>query len=252
MLSNMDLKKEFGKHIGLFPFIEKNIEGASIYFSASQYAWSLKSHQTVVNGDKIKINANDTTIIFTEETIAIDKYFVGTCHTKVSYTVKGLSMSSTPIKPGWTGRLLIVLHNNSDADMEIKVGDTIAVIMLYKLKKAATFSDEKGGGGRFDLLASLGIQITDEMLQELNQRHYVNRDDVLRKMREDESFKNYMKDKKHDSWLILTVVVVLITIIEMGILIFDYVATKQINGIVALLWAPTLAFLSMLVSKRLN
>ena len=49
MLSNMDLKKEFGKHIGLFPFIEKNIEGASIYFSASQYAWSLKSHQTVVN-----------------------------------------------------------------------------------------------------------------------------------------------------------------------------------------------------------
>ena len=53
MLSNMDLKKEFGKHIGLFPFIEKNIEGASIYFSASQYAWSLKSHQTVVNGDKL-------------------------------------------------------------------------------------------------------------------------------------------------------------------------------------------------------
>lgn len=252
MLSNTDLKKELGKHIGIYPFVEKNIEGASIYFTASKYAWLLESRQYVVNADKIKIGANDAVIIFTEETITLDKYFAGMCYTRVSHTVKGLSSSSTPIKPGWTGRLIIVLHNNGKKDVEIKVGDTIAVIMLEKLKKAATFSDEKGGGGRFDLLASMEIQLTDEMREELNQRHFVNRDDLLKKMKEEEEFKSFVRDKSCDKWTVLMGISVLLMVIELAVLCFEYAETQQINGIVAILLAPTCSFFVTLLSKRIN
>lgn len=196
MLSDSDLRKEFGKHIGLFPFESKNVEGGSIYLTASRYAWSREMHTPIVQNDIIRIEKGDTAIILTAESISLDETVSGVCLARVSHPVKGLLSSSTPIKPGWTGRLLISLYNSSNLPIEISVGEPIAVIMLSKLKKPASSNDNKGGGGRMDLLASLGIQISDEFRSEFNDKQYNGKNDLIIAMEETKSYQDFKKKRR--------------------------------------------------------
>jgi dCTP deaminase len=47
------------------------------------------------------------------------------------YIPKGLSDISTTIDPGWTGKLLISVHNNRDSSTELLYGERLCTVCFY-------------------------------------------------------------------------------------------------------------------------
>ena len=108
MLSDVDIKRRLGKNISIFPFNEGNIRGCSVYITASKLAWSLKTKKKISDDKEIHIPADDAALIISTETISFDKNVAGICQSRVSLIKLGLGNSAAPIRPGYTGRLLIV------------------------------------------------------------------------------------------------------------------------------------------------
>lgn len=251
MLSDADFRKEFGKHIGIYPFKEENIEGGSIYLTASQYAWSRNAQKSILSSDgkTIAIDPHDTAIILTEESISLDMTVTGICLERVSFPTKALLSPSSPIKPGWTGRLLIALYNDSDDVVKIAVGDQIVVVMLFKLKKAATLGDEKGGGSRADLLLSLGIQISQEARKKLVERKYIDRNTLLEEMKKSDSFQYFIKRKKWDTSVAVISLLAVLAIIEAGFMIYLTVNQHSIQLLSMFFTATTSALVALYAKK---
>ena len=177
MLSDVNLNHVLGKHVGIYPFDATHIEGASIDLTASRYAWSLKDKTPCVIGDQIIIKPKDTAIVFTNEAISLDKSYAGICLNRMSFSIKGVIHSSSPLKPGYTGRLSVAIYNSSDSNFIINVGEPMLVIMLFKLRRHASATVGNGYGSRLDILASLGIQIDEHTRRELVS--YDDRDNLL-------------------------------------------------------------------------
>ncbi len=203
MLSNANLLNDIGKHIAIYPLkkpgnenafdLEEGIEGASFDFTASKYAWSISKKVSVVSNGRICIAPHDTVIIFTNESISLDKYYAGACYSKLTFSMRGINHSSSPLKPGYTGRLSVSLHNDSDKEFLISVGDSIVVIMLNKLNKPATITYGNGKGSRLDILSSLGIEITVQDRSEIQK--YDDREKILAWMKEEENYKKFKKKR---------------------------------------------------------
>lgn len=194
MLSNIDIKKILGKHIGIYPFNPNHIEGASIDLTASCYAWSIKEKKTAIDekdNSIILIKPNDTTVIFTNEFITLDQNYAGACYNRILFSINGIHHSSSPLKPGYTGRLSVSFNNNSSETFNIRVDDPIVVIMLHRLHKQANTTFGNGGGSRFDMLCSLGIEIDNETRNNLS--YYDDRNRLLDEMKSDQEFKQYKK-----------------------------------------------------------
>lgn len=191
MLSNVNLIHILGRRVGIYPFDASHIEGASIDLTASCYAWSLKDKKSIVERDEIVIKPKDTAIIFTNEAISFDKNHAGICLNRMSFSIGGINHSSSPLKPGYTGRLSVAIYNSSDSDFTINVGEPILVIMMFKLRRHANATVGNGYGSRLDILASLGIQIDEHTRRELVS--YDDRDNLLRLMKGDIGFKEYKK-----------------------------------------------------------
>jgi len=151
MLSDNDFRSKFGKDIAIFPFKKENVEGASIYVTASEYAWSLKTKKKICSNGEITIPKNDTAIIITQESVYLSENVAGACHSRVRLALRGLGHLGTPMKPGCTGRLLIAIHNHAKdenkedegKDVVIGVNEHIAVLMFHKLTSKAEVVDQK-------------------------------------------------------------------------------------------------------------
>ena len=191
MLSNVNLNHILGRHVGIYPFDANHIEGASIDLTASRYAWSLKDKTSLIVGDEIVIKPKDTAIIFTNEALSLDKNYAGICLNRMSFSIGGINHSSSPLKPGYTGRLSVAIYNSSESDFKITVGEPILVIMLFKLRKHTNATVGNGYGSRLDILASLGIQIDEHIRREVVA--YDDREYLLRSMKGDAGFREYKK-----------------------------------------------------------
>lgn len=188
MVSNVDIEKGLGKHIGIYPLEKDQIEGASIDLTASEYAFSVKQGCSVIKEGNIVIDPGDTVIVFTNESISLDSHFVGACYNRISFSMKGLLHSSSPLKPNYTGRLSVTFFNASPVEVKVPVGDAIVVIMIHKLNSAATITQGNGKGSRLDLLPSVGIVIQDETIRKAITR-YDDRKKLIEAMKESESYK---------------------------------------------------------------
>ena len=73
MYSDVDIRKHLGKHIGIFPLKEDNIQGSCVLLTASNLAWSVNSCASCVSNGKIKIAAHDTVIVLTDEVVYLGK-----------------------------------------------------------------------------------------------------------------------------------------------------------------------------------
>ena len=127
--------------INIVPLIEKNIKENSINFSVSKMAWKIepntnggyKKAKSVCKNNKIILEPHSTTLIYTNEVIALSNKLGGTFHAKVGVVSRGVVFCSTMIGPGYFGHLLITVQNPTDNDIQLTVGETFISLILYKL-----------------------------------------------------------------------------------------------------------------------
>lgn len=151
-LSDRDIKKLLGKQIYIYPFKEENLKGGSYNLTASKYAiieeyeCDKKVSKLIVDGENIVIPAGKTGIVETKESIYVSRWITGTYHSRVSMVNKGLGHIGTTLDPDYFGISAIALHNTTNEDITIKVGDSIATVMFSCLRSISTGNHDNMSG----------------------------------------------------------------------------------------------------------
>lgn len=143
MFSDEDIKKamkdyENNSEDGLFieDFDNNSLTpvGYDLRVGEEGYSWKRKEIIQIKQDGKIPIDANDTVVIRTLESLSLSKKVSATIHSIVSKVIpKGLSDISTTIDPGWTGKLLISVHNNRDSSTELIYGERLCTVCFYRV-----------------------------------------------------------------------------------------------------------------------
>lgn len=221
MLSKIDIDKELGKGINIYPFNEENIKENSINLSASKYAWSMKRGKCYIDdeGNIHKYNKNNssreieifkgkssvkeingekyiillpmsTTLVETQEVIAIDNYIGGTYHSRVGIVSLGIGHNGTMFGPNFSGHSLIAIHNVSEYPLKVKVGDNIVSVVFHYLNTPIDFPNATNNG-HLDKMSRLGVKLnpTEEQFLDKDWKKKIN--EVREKMNSSEEFKAY-------------------------------------------------------------
>lgn len=141
VLSDNDIKKLLGYHIFIYPFKIENLKPSSYNLTASKCAFIKEKNgkqKLIVRDNKIIIPANKTAIIETQESIYVSKWITGTYHSRVKLANKGIGHIGTTLDPCFFGLSAIALHNETDEEISINIGDSIATIMFYSLKSRSS------------------------------------------------------------------------------------------------------------------
>jgi dCTP deaminase len=143
MFSDEDIKKamkdyqnnsEDGLFIEDFDNNSLTPVGYDLRVGEEGYSWKQKKIINIKQEGKIPIDANDTVVIRTLESLSLSKKVSATIHSIVSKVIpKGLSDISTTIDPGWTGKLLISVHNNRDSSTELIYGERLCTACFYRV-----------------------------------------------------------------------------------------------------------------------
>lgn len=143
MFSDEDIKKamkdyqnnsEDGLFIEDFDNNSLTPVGYDLRVGEEGYSWKRKEIIKIKQDGKIPIDANDTVVIRTLESLSLSKKVSATIHSIVSKVIpKGLSDISTTIDPGWTGKLLISVHNNRDSSTELIYGERLCTVCFYRV-----------------------------------------------------------------------------------------------------------------------
>jgi deoxycytidine triphosphate deaminase len=222
LLSNVDIIYEIKKkNLAIYPFDEKTIRGSSINLRASSLAWSINKKKSAIEYDAnkkkeiIKILPHDTTLIETREILAISLNIAGTFHSRVRITSQGTGHIGTTLNPGWTGQLLIAIHNHTDNLQTIDVGEHFATVMFYYLKTKSTLSDVNKTS-RQDVLGLYNIELTSEESKLLDETAEVNDLKSLHnKMSSLDKYAILIKKgdrKKTTIWIIVQIIIIFILI----------------------------------------
>lgn len=135
-LSDRDIRKLLGYHIFIYPFDDKNLKPSSYNLTASPCAFIKEKNETqrlIVKDDTIVIPAGKTGIIETRESIYVSRWITGTYHSRVRLVNRGLGHIGTTLDACFFGVSAIALHNITEEDIDIRVGESIATIMFYSL-----------------------------------------------------------------------------------------------------------------------
>ncbi|MEG4106266.1 dCTP deaminase domain-containing protein [Microcoleus sp. S13_C5] len=159
VLSEWDIINELGRGIFIYPFKgkEDSITGCCLHLTASEYAYTFNIAQPTQEPQRllftdqddkkfIKIPSRKTAITWTNESVFLGNYLCGSLHSKVKLVSQGLGHIGTRVNPNYGGILAIALHNLSDNDILIEVGETIAYLRVHRLTSpsSAKKSDDSG------------------------------------------------------------------------------------------------------------
>ncbi len=151
MLSIVDIKKELGNNLFIYPVHQESIKGNSIDFHASRFGWSLKTKRMIADKNKkyLIIPPNDTAMIYTEESIYVSQKIGGTYHSKVTLVCKGLGHIGTTLDPQYLGNSIIAIHNHSNEAFKLRVGAEFVTVIFHYLtspdyKDARTNDNDPG------------------------------------------------------------------------------------------------------------
>ena len=267
MLSKFDIDKELERGINIVPFNYKNIKENSINLSASKYAWSMSDGEILFdkNGnlynidskeynetDTIKISKGEssvhtingqevvillpfsTTLIQTKEVIAVGNYIGGTYHSKVGIVSQGIGHIGTMLGPNFAGHSLIAVHNVSGIPLKIKVKETFVSVVFHYLNSPIDYENPTVNG-HTNKMASLGIHLSTEDAQVLEEDWKSNINLVQEEMSKDENYKEYKKTLrkrkikkflKHLNWKSITALCVFLLIFYFVYLYAVYLDTK--------------------------
>jgi len=86
------------------------------------------------------------------ETFNIPRHVLGICYCKSTYARCGLMVNTTPLEPGWRGRLVIEMANLTDLPMKVYAGEGIAQVVFFEgdqpsityADRAGKYQDQKG------------------------------------------------------------------------------------------------------------
>lgn len=194
LLSDVDIKKELGRNIFIYPLDFDNLKGSSINLRASKLAWSLSKKTSTfdISNNKIIIPAHDTVLVETEETLFVTNKISGSYHSRVKLVSKGIGHIGTTLDPEWVGPSLIALHNHTKLDTEIDVGESIVSIMFHYLK-SKSIKKNTNTPGRPELLN--GFNLSDEEKIWLDKEWRNDSNKLKEKLVNSEEYKNLLKVK---------------------------------------------------------
>lgn len=270
MLSKIDINKELGRGINIYPFNSDNIKENSINLSASEYAWSMKAGKVFVdqygeiynynkngnskqfeivkgrsavreiNGEKYIILLPVSTVLLeTKEVLAINNYIGGTYHSKVGIVSLGIGHNGTMLGPNFCGHSLIAMHNVSEYPLKIKVGDTVVSVVFSYLESPIDFQNVTQNG-HLEKMAQLGVKLNADETREINQDWKNKAIDIKEKMNTSEEFKAYkrtLSKRKFEAGLLyingmnLFLIVTIIGVFLIGLNICKYVDAQNNNSI---------------------
>lgn len=135
MLSIVDIKKELGDNLWIYPIHTESIKGNSIDLHASRFGWSLKTRKPLADpaGEYLIIPPNDTALIYTEEALWVSRKLGGTYHSKVTLVSKGLGHIGTSLDPQYIGNSLMAIHNHAGESYRLRIGAEFVTLILYYL-----------------------------------------------------------------------------------------------------------------------
>ena len=163
VLSEWDIINELGRGIFIYPFKDKehSIRACCLCLTASEYAYTFSINQQTqekealpliekdLDDNKIlKIPARKTAILWTNESVFLGNYLCGSIHSKVNLVSQGLGHIGTRVNPNYGGIFAIAMHNLSDNDILIKVGETIAYLRIHKLNSKSSFAKSRDDAGK--------------------------------------------------------------------------------------------------------
>lgn len=223
MLSKIDIQKELGTGISLIPFKSENIKENSINLSASCYAWTMSDGEVYKDKDKwilvdgeskknkkiIKFTKGNsavyntasekkeiiilpfsTTLIQTEEVLAVGNNIGGTYHSKVGLVSQGFGHIGTMLGPNFSGHSLIAIHNVSKEVLTIEIGKTFVSIVFNYLKTPISMNNPTKNG-HLEKLSEFGIRLSQEDREFLDNDWKSDTNRVRQKLKEESSFKEY-------------------------------------------------------------
>lgn len=126
------------------PFEPQNLKAASYKLTIGD-EYSVGGHTHNVSNtfpnNAVKIPPFEVAIIKTRETLNLPTFLIGRWNIQVARAYQGLIWVGGPqVDPGWVGNLYCPIYNLSDHEVELKYGDTIAVI---DFEKTTPFHEEK-------------------------------------------------------------------------------------------------------------
>lgn len=226
MLSKLDICKEIGKGICIYPFNKRNIKENSINLSTSEYAWTMASGDVFIDESGNCYNSNkedkrkkitlsrgqsavkeikkkryiillpfSTTLIETKEVIGIGNNIGGAYHSKVGIVSQGIGHIGTMLGPNFCGHSLIAIHNISKYPQKIKVGETFVSITFEYLKTPIS-SLNATENGHLDKMASLGIKLNMDQTNEIGADWKKDRNEIKLKMINDKGYIEYKNEVK--------------------------------------------------------
>ena len=226
MFSKINIQKSLGKGIVLLPFEEKNIKEIlkenSLNLTVSKWAWKLTlsdmPQETIESGEALKqqkfeearycyiatkdgngyivLEPFSTTIVITNEFLAIGNSIGGTIHMRVGTAALGVGHVSTMLGPSYMGRLSVPLHNPTNKPICLKVGDQFLSIIFHRLKTRIKESNHTSKS-HIEKFTKWGIKLTDEQQKEIYQEDLKDMKICVAEMNKSEYFRTY----KHElSW----------------------------------------------------
>ena len=212
----MIFKKSLGKDIIFFPFKEENIKENSLNLTVSKWAWTLTEvDQTelkkIGNGGEKKygekksclINKDgkdciilfpfSTTMVITNEFLAIGKSIGGTIHTRVGTAALGVGHISTMLGPSYMGRLCVPLHNPTCKPIYLPVGDSFLSIIFYRLNSSIKESNHTSKA-HIDKFSTWGITLNEKERQEICLEDLKDMESCVAEIKKSQDFISYKQE----------------------------------------------------------
>ena len=114
-------------------------------FDAGGHLMELE-YRAGLQGDYFRIPAHGYALAVTMEVITMPADHIGIVIGKSTYARSGLFVNTTPLEPGWRGRLVLELANLTPLPLRVYAGEGIAQLLMMACdqRPAVTYADRDG------------------------------------------------------------------------------------------------------------
>lgn len=174
ILSNQDIEAlSSGGSPLISPFNKENLRRASYdltigneYYCGANGKLSLHPVQTraLKPSRSFSVPAHGICYILCNEEISLSSEHTARLSLRMTHVYKGLILTSQPpFDPGYNGKAILMLHNLSSKDIDLKQGERIATIEFHTLKTPALAG--KTHRSVFDLESQLSTRVTSSLTE---------------------------------------------------------------------------------------